>query len=167
MRSIIQGDFTTLQFDPHYIHIIPQICNNVGKYGAGLSGALASRWPQIRDSYFEWHGGQGKNVSGDFVLGEMQTVRVEKHVMIINMIAQNNVRGPYNPNPIDYCSLEKCLIRIFGTLCQLTSKYPDGYFHLWFAKIGSGLAGGDWGKIQSSIDHWFDHPEYTLTYVQL
>ena len=163
-RELI-GDITAFDYPSDHVNIIPQICNDVGKYGAGLSGALAARWPAVQAAYFEWHGGQGKGSSGPLELGHIQTVRVERHVMVINMIAQHGVRGRYNHKPIRYQALEMCLIRLFGIFSQLSARFADGHFQFWVPRIGTGLAGGEWSNIKEKVDHWFDRPEFGLTYV--
>lgn len=159
------GDVTNIAYPTGCVNIIPQVCNNIGKYGAGLSGSLATKWPAVQQRYLEWVGRQTKGASGPFAPGQIQWVGVEPHIAVINMIAQNGVRGPSNPIPIKYKHLEMCLIRLFGLINPLTSRHDDGYFKIWCPQIGAGLAGGDWEKIKSMVSYWFNKPEYELNFV--
>jgi len=159
------GDITKIAYPPGCVNIIPQVCNNIGKYGAGLSGSLATKWPIVRERYSEWVGRQGKGSSGPYTLGQIQWVNVEPNVAVVNMVAQNGVRNASNPKPIKYKHLEMCLIRLFGMTSVLTSRYADGHFKIWCPQIGAGLAGGDWQKIQGMVAHWFDRPEFELNII--
>lgn len=159
------SDIIAIDYPVDRFNFILQICNDLGKYGAGLSGVLASRWPTIASAYFEWHGGQGNGSSGSFKLGEIQIVRVEPHISIVNLIAQSGVRSQYNHTPIRYRHLESCMIRLYGALNRYSGIVPDGYIKIWCPPIGTGLAGGDWNKIESIVSHWFHRPEFELIYV--
>lgn len=167
MPNFVYNDITNIEYNINHINIIPQICNNIGKYGAGLSGALASKWPKVQDEYFNWYSGTGSGTSGKFCLDEIQFVGVDKHIAVINMIAQNGVRDRYNNKPICYPSLEMCLIKLFGSLYKIVPRFKWKKIMIWCPMIGSGFAGGDWSIIEEKISHWFDRPEFVLTYVNL
>ena len=100
------GDVTQIEYSTGCINIIPQVCNNVGMYGAGLSGSLAAKWPEVQDQFSKWIGGEGRGTSGSYALGQIQWVSVMPNVAVINMVAQNGVRGPTcllytSPSPRD------------------------------------------------------------------
>lgn len=161
----INGDVTKIAYPTGCVNIIPQVCNNIGMYGAGLSGSLATRWPVVQDQFAKWVGREGKGSSGPYALGQIQWVSVEPNVAVINMVAQNGVRSTTNRTPIKYKYLEMCLIRLFGILITKSGKF-DGFYRIWCPQIGAGLAGGDWNKIQGMVAHWFDRPEYELNFIQ-
>jgi len=121
-------------------------------YGAGYSGALASRWPQVEANYREWFSNKIEmpNTSGPFQNGENQYVLCG-NALVVNMIAQNGVRSTYRPKPISYVDLMKCLFK----LSKLKFKLPRKFY---FAKIGTGLAGGDWVDVKYYIN-LFIHDE--------
>jgi hypothetical protein len=158
--NVIYGDVCDIEFG-NRLNCILQVCNDHGRYGAGLSGALARKWPVIEREYLEW------SLTEEFGIGNIQNVRVDRHLSIINMVAQRGLISQHNKHPLDYFSLEMCLIRIFGIFCQYQLKFPDGFITIYCPKIGSGLAGGDWGKIKPRIEYWFDRPEFTLNFVYL
>ena len=159
------GDITNIAYPKNCVNIIPQVCNNIGRYGAGLSGSLASKWPVVRSRYLEWKGGQRNGSSGHFSLGHIQWVNVETNVAVVNMVAQNGIRSSSNKKPIKYEHFEMCIIRLFCIINTKTSLYCDRYFKIWCPKIGSGLAGGDWQRIKKIVVHWFDRQEYELNFV--
>jgi len=165
MPNYYNGDITLIDFPTNALNFIPQVCNNIGKYGAGLSGALSAKWPKIEQSFSQWVIGEGKGCSGPYELGHIQMVSVTPSLAIVNMIAQKGVRARYNPKPLQYKQLEMCLIRLFANLSQISCRFADGHIKIWCPKIGAGLAGGDWDNIQERISHWFDRPEFELNYV--
>lgn len=158
--NIIHGNICSIEFE-NKLNLILQICNDQGRYGAGLSGALSKKWPQIESKYLQW------SLTEDFKIGNIQQIKIDKNLSVINMIAQRGLISSYNKHPLDYNALEMCLIRIFGILCQFQLKFPDGYITIYCPKIGSGLAGGDWNKIKPMVEYWFDRPEFTLNFVYL
>lgn len=163
----LKCDITQIEYDSSAANFILQICNNAGKYGAGLSGALSKKWPIVGDSYLNWYNSNNKGTSGQLDMGHIQIVTIDNHLAVVNMIAQYGVRHYTNPKPIDYASLEMCLIRLYGLISQLAMR-RDGKrrFKIWCPKIGTGLAGGDWNIIIPKVVHWFDRREFDLTFVE-
>jgi len=115
-------------------------------YGAGYSGALASRWPKVESSYLEWFRGgiEMPNTTGVFKNGENQYVNCGE-ALVVNMIAQNGVRSKYRPIVISYVDLMACLFKLSRLKFKSSRKF-------YFAKIGSGLAGGDWNDVKYYIN---------------
>ncbi len=114
--------------------IIAHICNDVGKWGKGFVLAISKRWPEAESVYHETKP----------PLGMMELVPVEPGLFVANMVAQRGIRSRHNPNPIDYKALEKCL----HWVGHWALKY-DTTVHL--PRIGTGLAGGTWSKIEPII----------------
>lgn len=135
--------------------VIAHVCNDAGKWGAGFSGAVSDRWKEPEVFYRS----QYRRARFSFKLGEVQWVFVETDLAIVNMIAQHDTRSKKNPKPIRYDALESCLNKLVES-CQ---DLGDVTLHM--PRIGSGLAGGDWGLIESLIDEicWdFDVYVYDL-----
>lgn len=145
-------DIRYIKFDGTHIPIIPQVCNNIGKYGAGYSGAISSRWPIVENNYLEWANKKEElfNTSGEFILGENQYVNCGD-ALIVNMIAQSGVRSKYRPVVIQYPSFMACMFKI----SQLKFNLPVKYY---IARIGSGLAGGKWEDIKYYIELFLREP---------
>jgi O-acetyl-ADP-ribose deacetylase (regulator of RNase III) len=75
-------------------------------------------------------------------LGEVQWVKIDGN-FVVNMIAQNGFKNSHNRVPLDYDALDKCLEKVYLSL-------PSNYtVHL--PKIGTGLAGGKWEKVEELI----------------
>ena len=122
-------------------------------YGAGYSGALSSRWPKVEANYLEWFKNKIEmaNTSGSFRNGENQYVNCG-NALIVNMIAQNGVRSKYRPIVISYIDLMACLFKLSKLKFQLSRKF-------YFARIGSGLAGGNWDDIKYYINLFISDEE--------
>ena len=118
---------------------IIQIVNDVGKYGAGLSGAISKRWPNVEQEYRKWFRSQD-----NFKLGEIQIVQVKPAISVVNMIAQHDVISYNNPKPIKYDALSLCMDKVAELAIKENRSICSGRF-------GAGLAGGSWSIIESLI----------------
>lgn len=99
--------------------------------GAGFTASLSIRYPQAREDYLR----------NPKVLGDVRVVKVGENLLVCNMIAQVGVRSKRNPTPLSMAFLEQCL------------RGLNGYAHMYhlsvhMPKIGSGLGGGDWTRIE-------------------
>ena len=110
---------------------IVQVVNNVGAYGAGVSGAIAKKWPRVKESF-------DNSVRA---LGIVNWVQVEEAIFVGNMYAQNGLRSKTNQKPLRYGCLAECLLSV--RQCRFA------YVHM--PKIGCGLAGGDWNIVSEII----------------
>ncbi len=116
--------------------VIVHICNDIGAWGAGFVIALSSKWPHVKNAY--------KSIE-EYVLGEVQMVKVEEDTFVMNMIAQKGIRSKNNPVPVQYRALEICLSKIF------TRLPPGASVHM--PRIGCGLAGGKWAMVETIIEN--------------
>lgn len=120
--------------------LILQCVNDEGKYGAGVSGALAKRWPKVQEEYRKWYRSQKK-----FVGGEIQVIDVQTDVAVINMIAQHSVRlAEDGTPPVRYEWLRTCLNKV-GELASYQGSAVAA------PRICSGLAGGMWSEVEPMI----------------
>ena len=130
--------------------IIAHVCNDKGKWGAGFSGAVSSKWPEAKKAY------QSKaRFSKSFALGESYWVFADLNLAIVNMIAQHGVsRDLLNYRPIRYDSLELCLDKLATGVRALSGggaeKSRDATIHM--PRIGCGLAGGSWDIIGAMVE---------------
>lgn len=132
--------------------IIAHICNDDGKWGKGFVMALSRRWPEPEAKYRAWHKDRERASSG-FKLGAVRFVGVktidtvlnpDQKLWVANMIAQHGIRGPGNLTPIRYGALSQAL----SNVAEFAKKNNAS---VCMPKIGSGLAGGDWNKIERLI----------------
>lgn len=110
---------------------IVQVVNNVGAYGAGVSGAIAKKWPRVKESFDH----QLR------ALGIVDIIQVEPGLFVGNMYAQNGLKGKTNPKPLRYGYLSECL----------SNTRECKFQHIHMPKIGCGLAGGDWNIVSEII----------------
>src|SRR5690606_22825691 len=131
--------------------VIAHICNDIGKWGAGFSGAISRRWKDPEEFYKK----QYKHAKNRFKLGRIQWVFVDLDLAIVNMIAQEGVRSVNNPNPIRYDALESCLNRLSKGCRGLIGDnvvLKTDIITIHMPRIGTGLAGGSWDRISGLID---------------
>jgi O-acetyl-ADP-ribose deacetylase (regulator of RNase III) len=139
MIHYINGDATVPKVKPA---IIVHVCNNVGGWGAGFVLAISKKWISPEIAYRQLYQTKG------LTLGHVQFIGVETDIFIGNMIAQNNIRRKGDVASkvyIDYIALDRALKKVaeFAINNNLTVHMP---------RIGCGLAGGTWDKVESIIE---------------
>ena len=147
--------------------IIPHVCNNINLFGAGFADALADKYPETKENYHLLGNSFLRNN-----LGYVQFIEVSKNqkyghkLIIANMIAQNGIKGPNNPRPINYAALVKSMIQVSQYIIGNTgfsNKTENVEIHS--PKFGSGLAGGDWNFISDLIDDiWGKYTVFIYNY---
>lgn len=123
--------------------IICHVVNNKGGFGKGFAASLAKKYPVVKNKYKEWYGMSLLYGDNKFKLGSLKEVVINDNLTIINMLCQDGYASRLHPTVIDYLALEMCLEQI---------KLVKPKFEIWMPKIGSGLAGGDWNKIEEIIE---------------
>jgi O-acetyl-ADP-ribose deacetylase (regulator of RNase III) len=132
--SYLKGDATCPQAKGQ--KIIAHVCNDIGGWGRGFVLALSAKWPEPEASYREWYnGGDG------FALGKIQVVRCDQHTSVANMVAQHGVKAGSKGPPIRYDALDECL-------AALAEKALADGASVHMPRIGCGLAGGKWDKVE-------------------
>lgn len=148
--------------------IIAHIVNDDGKWGKGFVMAISRRWPEPEERYRAWYKDRDRPSSG-FKLGAVRFVAVktidtvlnqDKKVWVANMIAQHGIRGPGNPTPIRYGALSLALAHVADFAKKNNAS-------VCMPKIGSGLAGGDWEKIERIILETIDSQGVSVTVYEL
>lgn len=141
MNSIeyIQGDATSPVGTG--TKIIVHICNDTGGWGRGFVLALSSRWKAPEQSYREWY-----TSDLNFELGQVQFVSVEDDLWVANMLGQHKIRKDEKGNPpIRYRAVKQCLAALAEKALELNAS-------VHMPRIGCGLAGGKWKKIESLVE---------------
>ena len=143
MKEIIyyKGDATSPQASG--IKIIGHICNDIGGWGKGFVLAISKRWPEPEKRYREWHRHRAKN---DFELGNIQIVQVEPYIYVANMLGQRGTKvGRSTGVPVRYEAIESCLEKLSAEAIALGAS-------VHMPRIGCGLAGGKWEKVEPIIE---------------
>jgi O-acetyl-ADP-ribose deacetylase (regulator of RNase III) len=136
---IIKGDATVPQAKGN--KIIAHVCNDLGGWGKGFVLAISRRWPQPEQHYRRWHRGRAAN---DFGPGAVQLVQVGPDIWVANMVAQRGMKTGSSGPPIRYDAVERCLQRVADHAERLGAS-------VHMPRIGCGLAGGKWERIQPII----------------
>lgn len=142
MRDItyLKGDATSPQTSG--IKIIAHICNDIGGWGKGFVLAISKRWINPEKEYREWHRNRSKN---DFGLGAIQIIQVEPYIYVANMVGQRGTKvGRSSGVPVRYDSIETCLE-------QLSQEAKTLQASVHMPRIGCGLSGGKWDKVEPLI----------------
>lgn len=123
------------------VKIICHVCNDMGRWGKGFVLAVSRRWSEPEEAYRKWF---REGATAGFALGAVQFVQVEPFVWIANMIGQHGIKRGRSGPPIRYPAIESCLraVAIKATELSATVHMP---------RIGCGLAGGEWMKIEPLI----------------
>jgi len=141
MIQYIKGDATEPQGDGR--KLILHVVNSVGKWGAGFVLAVSKKWPDVEMEYRKWHG--GAQAKEPFQLGNIQAVKAEKGIAVINMIGQDGIKPKNGLPPIRYGAIDECLKKV-----AKIAKDHDASVHC--PKFGAGLAGGEWYIIEAMIE---------------
>jgi len=139
--NYVLGDATRPQGEgPKFII---HCCNNFGLWGAGFVLALSRRWSAPEYGYRDW--------GGPYKLGQVQLVKVEDDLHVLNMIGQSGVRTQSGGPPIRYEAIRKCLKQV--ALMAKSEDFPcfgtPASIHA--PRFGAGLAGGEWDRIAKII----------------
>lgn len=165
MIHYLIGDATEPQGDGP--KIIAHICNSIGRWGAGFTGALTKKWKEPEEQYRLWYKYGNSNFDDSFKLGNVQLItlnhtylhpELDDITIVANMIAQEGI-GPQKTEfidhvtmiastitipPIRYDALKKCLEEV-----NMAAINNDATIHM--PRIGTNLAGGDWNIIEKII----------------
>ncbi|BBC31404.1 uncharacterized protein SGFS_026980 [Streptomyces graminofaciens] len=123
------------------VKIIAHVCNDSGGWGKGFVLALSRRWPQPEASYRAWHRDRAAN---DFGLGAAQFVRVGTYTWVANLIGQRGTRTGSKGVPVRYEAIDTALGLLADRALELGAS-------VHMPRIGCGLAGGKWSRVEPLI----------------
>ncbi|GGW95874.1 macro domain-containing protein [Streptomyces lomondensis] len=138
--NYVRGDATVPSVKG--VKVIAHVCNDIGGWGKGFVLAISRRWPEPEVAYRAWHRGRAAN---DFGLGAVQLVEVERYVWVANMIGQRGTRTGSKGVPVRYEAIDQAL----GALAE---KARDLGASVHMPRIGCGLAGGKWSRVEPLIE---------------
>lgn len=159
--TYIRGDATVPSVKG--VKVIAHVCNDIGGWGKGFVLAISRRWPEPEKSYRAWHRERAGN---DFWLGAVQFVQVEPYVWVANMVGQRGIRTGSKGVPVRYEAIDTALARLADKAAELGAS-------VHMPRIGCGLAGGKWSRVEPLITERlvrrgiavtvYDHGEGTRT----
>lgn len=121
--------------------IIAHVCNDTGAWGRGFVLAISKLSVAPERAFRKWYAERDQN---NFALGAVQFVSVSPEITVANMIGQHSIRKQKNEPPIRYTAVETAL-RAVG------NKAGNENASVHLPRIGCGLAGGEWNKIEPII----------------
>jgi O-acetyl-ADP-ribose deacetylase (regulator of RNase III) len=137
--TYVRGDATAPSVKG--VKLIAHVCNDIGGWGKGFVLALSRRWPEPEAAYRAWHRGRAHN---DFGLGAAQFVQVEKYVWVANLIGQRGIRTGSKGVPVRYEAIDM-------GLAHLATKAAELGASVHMPRIGCGLAGGNWSRVEPLV----------------
>lgn len=135
----LQGDATSPQAKGN--KIIAHICNDIGGWGRGFVLAISRRWGEPESAYRTWYQGRAAN---DFGLGAVQLVAVERYIWVANMVGQRGTKTGSKGPPVRYDAIAACLTKLADL-----ARLHEASVHM--PRIGCGLAGGTWDRIEPLV----------------
>lgn len=155
--TVVKGDATTPKSD--YLVILPHVCNTLGKWGAGFTGALDNRFGfGPKDQYLcrlrMLHDNAETELLGHISIAQVASDKIR----VINMIAQAGVKGDTPSKimpPIRYWALASTMCKVAFYIESL--KHANHNCKIHCPKFGSDLAGGKWEFIEILIQEiWIE-----------
>ncbi|MER7777649.1 Appr-1-p processing protein [Streptomyces sp. NPDC096191] len=120
--------------------MIAHVCNDLGGRGKGFVLALSRRRPEPEAAYRAWHRDRASN---DFGL-RAQSVQVERYLWVANLIGRRGTRTGSRGVPVRHDAIDPVLGRLADKAAEL-----DASVHM--PRIGCGLAGGTWSRVEPLV----------------
>jgi len=121
--------------------IIVYYCNDLGRWGKWFVLAISARWPEP-EADFKARANLG--TAGGFALGAVRFVPVRADIVVANLIGQHGITKGSSGPPIRYEAVAAGLAAIADTAVELGAT-------VHMPRIGCGLAGGKWERIEPLI----------------
>ena len=146
MVKYVKGDLFSTDCD-----IIAHGCNCRGGFGSGVARIVALKYPKARELYLEKYEEVG------WKLGDVQFVTTVSGKIIANCATQD----AYLPRGVCHASYDGILRAMDKVKCFAQPKNLS----IAIPKIGAGLAGGDWSKIEKILNRVFSNYDVTVYYL--
>ena len=125
--------------------IIAHVCNDCNAWGKGFVLAINKAFGNRPMEEFR-RASESLRISSNSLLGTIQIVKVCKGIYVCNMIAQHGINGGgmQYTIPLRYDALGECLKQLADKAIELKAS-------VHMPRIGCGLAGGSWDKVEEKI----------------
>ncbi|MFJ8693049.1 macro domain-containing protein [Streptomyces roseolilacinus] len=123
------------------VKVIAHVCNDLGGRGKDFVVAPSRRWPEPEAAYRRRHRERARN---DFGLGAVQYVRVGPCLWVADMVGQRGMRTGSGGVPVRYEAIDTALAALADKAAGLGASVP-------MPRIGCGLAGGRWSRVEPLV----------------
>lgn len=156
------GDCTNFEVQPATIHFVPHIVNTAGIAKSGVVIPIYNKWKNARTSYEEWYRtGICTEESPEFLtsynrsfqLGNLQLVKGDNQIYIVNMLCQKDFGG-WNMPAGRMEAIDECLYKLRETFVRVNNK--GNKVQVESPKFGSMRSGLRWDLIFEKIRLVFD-----------
>lgn len=138
----VNGDASKAQYARGQ-KIIAHVCNDMGRWGKGFVMAITDTWGKKPGKlYRRWHKAGAEE---GFALGRVQLITLSDKLALANIIGQNGIKTSSKGPPVRYEAIQLGL----DAVC-LHAREVNASVHM--PRIGSGLAGGDWARIELIVE---------------
>lgn len=165
--NIRKGNAVEPNDDGSSYRFIVHCCNDIGGWGSGFVLAISARWPKPEAAYREWnkadslHGFSRIRSVPPFRLGQIQVVEVAERLAVVNLIGQRStgtsVIGGVELSPVRYEAFYEGFLRMRDEF----DKHDSVSVHM--PRMGCGLAGGTWDKVEEQIVAAWDDLDIPVT----
>lgn len=147
----VEGDVTSpIDVPGRNTKIVAHSCNNVGAFGSGVAGAIAKKWPHVRDAYLTMFDDGRKPIGG-----AVQYVVAEKNIIVANIIGQNGlITWESNPQPVRFDWIEDAIHESIMHVAMIMKA------SIHVPMMGCGLGGGTEEELLEALGDQFPVPFY-------
>jgi O-acetyl-ADP-ribose deacetylase (regulator of RNase III) len=157
MLKYIEGDATDPVSDTKY-NIIVHVVNDEGVMGAGIARTIREKWPHVYSKYVSLFKSPAKDRAT--AQGQIQIVRADGDLFVCNLFGQSGIGPFYGLPAVRYGAIEEGLLRLNHRIATANDKTSVS---LHMPRIGCGLAGGSWAKVQDVIERVFEDSDIPIT----
>ena len=133
------ADLPLIKMDTVVAHVV----SDTGAFGAGFAAGVATHHPVVKHQYQSSYQGYALGDIQYCYAGEINSFTLE----FANLFAQHGLRSKTNIQPLSYAHLQTTL----WDLAQILS-YEEDPIQVWAPKLGCGLGGGSWPRIEEIIN---------------
>ena len=149
--KLIKADILS-DLDPYKDTIILHGNNCFCTMGAGIAKYLSNKYPQVLAADLKTKKGDASK------LGTCSLAAITPWLHIINCYTQYHYGFKKGGKPpVDYDAIRACLQKV-------AKAYPNPQTQIRSPKIGCGLAGGNWNKVQPIFEEFFAGRDLIIYY---
>lgn len=137
--------------------MICHICNNENIWGGGFVISLSKKWEEPEQVYREFCKRNKIATVMLPILGKVCFAKIDKHLVIANMIGQDGTVSKDNPIPIKYGALTNCMEEVVNYIEMIKCQTSNPVV-IHAPKFGSLRAKGNWDFILELIrEIWLEN----------